>query len=91
MTVSGDEPTNKILNDSRLNGRDFEAKGHTHGTGSFTINPIETRPMVVVEGAKRLRVTYYCDVCSIRTYSPGPCMCCQAETRLDLIDSLAKE
>jgi hypothetical protein len=91
VTVSGDDPTNKILNDSRLNGRGFEAKGHAQGAGSFTIDPIETRPMVVFDGARRLRVTYYCDVCSIRTYSPGPCMCCQAETRLDLIDPSAKE
>jgi hypothetical protein len=23
---------------------------------------------------------YYCDVCNITTYHPGPCMCCQQET-----------
>ncbi len=91
VRVTGDEPTDKILHDTRLSGRIFEAKGHMSGPDSFAIDPIETRPMVVVEGAKRFRVTYYCDVCSIRTYSPGPCMCCQAETRLDLIDPAAKE
>ena len=91
IRVFGDEPTNKILNDARLNGRVFEANGHASGLDAFTINPIETRPMVVVDGANRSRVTYYCDVCSIRTYSPGPCMCCQAETRLDLIDPASNE
>ena len=89
--VAGDGPTERILHDSRLNGRVFEAKGHFSSAGVFTIDPIETRSLVVLEGAKRSRVTYYCDVCSIRTYSPGPCMCCQAETRLDLIDPAAKE
>jgi len=89
--VAGDEPTDKILHDARLNGRVFEAKGRWSGAGAFTIDPIETRSLVVLEGAKRSRVTYYCDVCSIRTYSPGPCMCCQAETRLDLIDPAVKE
>ena len=89
--VAGDDPTDKILHDARLNGRVFEAKGRWSGAGAFTIDPIETRSLVVLEGAKRSRVTYYCDVCSIRTYSPGPCMCCQAETRLDLIDPAVKE
>ena len=89
--VSGDSPTDKILHDERLNGRVFEVKGHVSEPGGFAINPIETRPMVVIDGAKRSRVTYYCDVCSIRTYSPGPCMCCQAETRLDLIDPASNE
>ncbi len=91
VPVSGDTPTDKILHDGRLNGRVFEAKGHFTGTSGFLIDPIETRPMVVRDGAKRFRVTYYCDVCSIRTYSPGPCMCCQAETRLDLIDPASNE
>ncbi len=91
VRVTGDEPTEKILHDARLSGRVFEAKGHATGADSFAIDPIETRPMVVMDGAKRFRVTYYCDVCSIRTYSPGPCMCCQAETRLDLIDPAAKD
>jgi hypothetical protein len=31
-------------------------------------------------------VTYYCDVCSIRYYQPGRCVCCQQETRVDLHD-----
>jgi len=25
-------------------------------------------------------------VCGIRAYTPGPCVCCQAETELDLRD-----
>ncbi|MDQ6677163.1 MAG: hypothetical protein M3Z09_07690 [Acidobacteriota bacterium] len=91
VPVTGDEPTGKILRDLRLAGKILEVKGHWADTSRFAIDPIETRPMVVVDGTKRFRVTYYCDVCSIRTYSPGPCMCCQAETRLDLIDPAAKE
>jgi hypothetical protein len=29
-------------------------------------------------------------VCNIRAYTPGPCVCCQRETTLDLIDPDAK-
>jgi hypothetical protein len=31
-------------------------------------------------------VTYWCEVCAIRTYTPGECMCCQENTELDLRD-----
>jgi len=27
-------------------------------------------------------VFYWCDICSIRTYEPGPCSCCQAPMEL---------
>jgi hypothetical protein len=26
---------------------------------------------------------YYCDICAIKTLSPGPCMCCQGPVRLE--------
>jgi hypothetical protein len=44
--------------------------------------------MFVHQGGKRLFVTYWCDVCSIRTYTPGLCLCCRKETDLDLRESL---
>ena len=25
---------------------------------------------------------YYCDICAIKTLSPGPCMCCQGPVKL---------
>jgi hypothetical protein len=31
-------------------------------------------------------VSYWCDICTIRSYTPGPCVCCQKDTTLDLID-----
>ncbi len=85
VALKGDEPTQAILKDPRLAGLDFEIKGK-FAAGVFEIEPIENRALLVHKGDKLFRVTYYCDVCSIRTYSPGPCPCCQEETRLDLID-----
>ncbi|HUS06612.1 MAG TPA: hypothetical protein VMZ52_09965, partial [Bryobacteraceae bacterium] len=84
--LSGDEPTLGVLKDARLAGADFEALGHATGAGQFTIDPIHTRALFVHKDGKRLMVTYWCDICYIRTYTPGNCWCCQEDTRLDLRD-----
>jgi hypothetical protein len=86
ITLSGDSSTQKILHDQRLAGFDLEAKGHFTAPAVFQVDPIEERALLVHKGDNVYRVTYYCHTCSIRTYEPGPCMCCQEETRLDLID-----
>jgi len=33
-----------------------------------------------IRGGKLYDFYYYCDVCNITTYTPGPCMCCRQET-----------
>ena len=50
------------------------------------MDPFHTRPLYVIKDGKHLMVTFWCDTCSIRTYEPGPCWCCQRETELDLRD-----
>jgi hypothetical protein len=84
--LTGDAPTQKVLKDARLAGLDVEAKGHFTSATEFTVDPIEDRALLVHKGDSLYRVTYYCHTCSIRTYEPGPCLCCQEETILDLID-----
>lgn len=84
ISLAGDEATLGVLNDPRLAGTDFEAIGHYESPGHFTIDPITSRSMFVHKGGKRLMVTYWCDVCYIRTYTPGKCVCCQKWTDLDL-------
>ena len=36
-------------------------------------------------------VSYWCEVCSIRTFTPGVCMCCQDETAVDLKERLESD
>ena len=86
IVLSGDDPTMAVLRDSRLAGMDLEAHGHTTAPGQFAIDKIHTRSLFAYEGNKKQMVTYWCDVCYIRTFSPGKCWCCQDETKLDLID-----
>ena len=86
VTLDGDEPTRKVLGDLRLNGFDVEAKGRFTAPDRFLIDPIHTRAMLVRQGGKLRMITYWCDTCSIRSFTPGPCVCCQRETTLDLHD-----
>ncbi len=86
VSLDGDEPTKGVLNDKRLAGFDLEAKGHFTAPDQFLLDPIHTKAMFVHKDGHVKVITYWCDVCSIRTYSPGPCWCCQKETLLDLRD-----
>jgi len=84
VLLTGDEDTLGVLRDKRLAGADFEVAGKFNTPDQFTINPIHTRAMFVHKDGKKLLVTYWCDICAIRTYTPGICWCCREETELDL-------
>jgi hypothetical protein len=84
IQLQGDGPTMAVVKDKRLAGSDFEVNGRWVSSSIFRIDPIHKRNIFVHKGGKRLQVSYWCGVCSIRTWSPGVCMCCQDETELDL-------
>lgn len=75
-----------VLQDKRLAGRDLEVSGAMTSPDLFTVGPMHTKSMWAWQDGKRLVITYWCDVCYIRTYTPGNCWCCQKETDLDLRD-----
>jgi hypothetical protein len=85
LSLRGDPDTTGVLKDVRLAGADFEVIGQLEGD-TVTIQPIHTAALFAYKDGKRLRVTYWCDVCAIRTYTPGLCWCCRQETELDLRD-----
>lgn len=86
ISLDGDGPTKGVLTDERLAGFDLEAKGRFTAPDQFLVDPIHTKAMFVHKDGHTKVITYWCDVCSIRTYAPGPCWCCQKETLLDLRD-----
>jgi hypothetical protein len=86
ILLDGDQPTRKVLHDERVNGFAMEARGHFTAPDRFTIDPQHTRALLVREDGKLKMITYWCDVCGIRAYTPGPCVCCQKETTLELRD-----
>ncbi|MDZ4797176.1 MAG: hypothetical protein SGI92_03360 [Bryobacteraceae bacterium] len=85
VIATGDEETTLVLNDKRLAGSDFEAIGEKNAD-AIEINPIHLAALWAYKDGKRRRVTYWCDVCAIRTYSPGLCWCCREDTELELRD-----
>ncbi|MGA3023596.1 MAG: hypothetical protein ABSF98_02380 [Bryobacteraceae bacterium] len=90
ILLDGDESTRGVLDDERLRGMDFEALGHFTAANRFLIEPIYKRAMFVHKDGKRLFITYWCNVCYIRTYTPGNCRCCQKYTDLDLTENDAQ-
>ena len=86
IALDGDAPTRKVLHDPRVNGFEVEARGHFTAPDKFLIDPQHTRALLVRDGGKLKMITYWCDVCYIRAYAPGPCVCCQKDTDLDLRD-----
>jgi hypothetical protein len=88
VSLTGDASTISVINDARLTGSDLEAVGEAISPGQFRIGPIHERNLFVHKDGKRLMISYWCAVCSIRTYAPGVCMCCQEETALDLRDKI---
>lgn len=86
IALSGDDQTMKVLEDERLKDADFEVRGHFEGPEKFAVDHIHTRSLFLHKDGKRLVVSYWCDVCYIRTYSPGKCWCCQKYTDLDPVE-----
>ena len=86
VTLDADPETQKVLHDKRLDGAELKARGRFTAPARFTVDPIHTKAMLVRKDGRLKLITYWCEICSIRTYSPGECWCCQRETTLDLRD-----
>lgn len=86
VALDGDNQVRGVLRDKRVIGSDFEVVGQPGADGVWQAAPIHENPLFVHRDGKRLYVTYWCDVCAIRTRTPGVCWCCQEETELDLRD-----
>jgi len=81
--LDSDKPVGLVLDDERLIDSELEVQGEPAGDGKFKIDEIHTSPLYVYVKGERLGVSYWCDICYIRTYTPGKCVCCQEYTRLD--------
>ncbi|MBM3793520.1 MAG: hypothetical protein FJW31_05525 [Acidobacteria bacterium] len=94
ITLTGDAGTLFVLGDLRLKDLDVELLGQPASAepgAPFQIQPLHKRAVFVYKAGKRLMVTYWCEVCSIRTFTPGVCMCCQDETAVDFKERLESD
>lgn len=86
IELDGDAPTRKVLHDERVSSMQAQVTGHYTARAKFLIDPQHKRALLVRKDGKLKMITYWCEVCGIRAYTPGPCVCCQGETDLDLRD-----
>lgn len=84
VRLTGDDDTMAVLRDSRLLKTTIEVSGEYVEDDFFRVGPIHTKSLWVLKDGNRYMVTYWCEVCAIRTYAPGICACCQEETELHL-------
>lgn len=85
VVVGGDPQTLAVLGDARLAGADLELLGEFKTPALFVVGSFYTsKSMFVRKDGKKYTISYWCPVCSIRSYTPGRCVCCQQETHLDL-------
>ncbi len=89
--LSGDAESTAVVRDHRLAREEFELRGKFTAPDAFAIDPIHLRAIFVWRGGQKLVVTYWCDVCAIRAWTPGKCQCCQDDMALDLRDPALKE
>lgn len=83
ITLEGDIATLAVLRDPRVIREEFEAVGEWKSPDRFVIDPIHRKALFIRRGGELLVITYWCEICAIRTYAPGRCQCCQDETALD--------
>jgi len=63
-----------LLTDTNLHSRDLIIKGRVFpNTQLLEI----TGNLHAIRGGKTYELSYYCDICSIKSSVPGPCMCCR--------------
>lgn len=85
VALDGDPQTLAVLGDARLAGADLELLGQFKTPARFVVGPFYTsKSMFVHKDGKKYTISYWCPTCSIRSYTPGRCVCCQQETHLDL-------
>src|SRR5579872_267066 len=70
VTLSADDTISQVLSDSRIDGFEVQVKGHFTAADKFQVDPFHTVPLLVRKEGHLKMVTYWCDVCSIRAYTP---------------------
>jgi hypothetical protein len=84
VEIEADKDSNSVLHDRRLGAYEVALHGHFTDATHFHLDPFFLKPILAVKDGKEIHVSYWCSTCSIRSYTPGKCWCCQGETDLDL-------
>lgn len=70
------DAANTLLQEKRLQTRQFRLTLRSLDGGK-TFQIVKTQ---LIRAGKVYDFHYFCEICNITTYAPGPCMCCRAPT-----------
>ncbi|HEV8130209.1 MAG TPA: hypothetical protein VGQ81_03085 [Acidobacteriota bacterium] len=66
-----------IFEDGRVRAQDLEITARPHPN-----RQLELIKVLAVKQGKLYDIFYFCDICNITAYAPGPCPCCRREMEL---------
>ncbi|MDE2664635.1 MAG: hypothetical protein OXI69_00635 [Acidobacteriota bacterium] len=76
FTLAAGDAANTLLQEKRLQTRQFRLTLRSLDGGK-TFQIVKTQ---LIRAGKVYDFHYFCEICNITTYTPGPCMCCRAPT-----------
>ena len=71
LTFSARDTTQTMLNDSRVRKQELRLTARR-----WPQNKLETIRIQALKAGELYDLYYFCDVCNITSYAPGPCPCC---------------
>ncbi len=74
--LAAGDAADTLLREKRLRTRQFRLTLRSLDGGK-TFQIVKTR---LIRAGKVYDFHYFCEICNITTYAPGPCMCCRAPT-----------
>ena len=74
--LSAGDLADTLLQEKRLRTRQFRLTLRSLDGGN-TFQIVKTQ---LIRDGKVYDFHYFCEICNITTYAPGPCMCCRAPT-----------
>jgi hypothetical protein len=63
-----------VFTDERVRARDLQITARLNSTKQLELIKVQS-----VREGKLYDIYYFCEICNIRAYAPGPCPCCQNE------------
>lgn len=76
LPLAAGDLADTLLREKRLQTRQFRLTLRSLDGGK-TFQIVKTQ---LIRAGKVYDFHYFCEICNITTYAPGPCMCCRAPT-----------
>jgi len=73
-TVSPDDEMASLFSDARVRERDLQITALLHDKDRLEITKVQS-----IKQGKLYDIYYFCELCNIKAYGPGPCPCCRNE------------